>query len=64
MERIKAMKRLELSLVALLAGVPPAAFAQDVALDEIVVSANRAPTERNRSGASVTVLTEADRGAV
>jgi len=63
MERIKAMKRLELSLVALLAGVPPAAFAQDVALDEIVVSANRAPTERNRSGASVTVLTEADRGA-
>lgn len=52
------MKRLGISVIALSAALP--ALAQDIALDEIVVSANREATTLGRTGASVTVITRED----
>lgn len=52
------MKRLSISTIALLAALP--ATAQDIALDEIIVSANREETTAGRTGASVVVLTAED----
>lgn len=52
------MKRLGISLLALIAAGPLAA--QDFALDEIVITANRETTEASRTGASFNVVTEAD----
>jgi vitamin B12 transporter len=55
-----AMKRLQVSLLALLACAPNAGIAQDIILDEIVVTANRTETEAGRTGVSVAVVTEDD----
>lgn len=52
------MKRLSISLAALLAASPALGQTTDVELDEIVVTANRTETEASRTGASVTVVTE------
>lgn len=52
------MKRLGISAIALWTALPVAA--QDIALDEIVVSANREATTAGRTGASVTVVTKAE----
>lgn len=52
------MKRLGISVIALCAAMP--ALAQDIALDEIVVSANKAQNERARTGVSVSVVTAED----
>lgn len=49
------MKRLCISTLALIAALP--ATAQDIALDEIIVSANREATKAAQTGASVTVVT-------
>lgn len=54
------MKRLRFSLIALAAALPAPSLAQDIALDEIVVTANRVPGDSRRSGVSVSVVTEAD----
>ena len=56
------MKRLHVSLIAVVAAWPAAALAQDIVLDEIVVTANRTETERDRTGVSATVITGADLG--
>lgn len=61
MERHKAMKRLSISLLALVAAWP--ALAQDIALDEIVVTANRTETTRGRTGVSASVIDPSDLGA-
>lgn len=50
------MKRLSISLVALLATTPAFAQSGDVELDEIVVTANRNPSEMSRTGVSVTAV--------
>lgn len=51
------MPRLQISLIALLAALPLSALAQGVTdLADIVVSANRAPSELARTGVSVTSL--------
>lgn len=63
MERHNAMKRLHISLLALAAAWPSGALAQDIALDEIVVTANRTETARSRTGISASVIDSADRGA-
>lgn len=52
------MKRITVSLIALLAAMP--AQAQDIELAEIVISALRTASERIRTGVSVTVVDEAD----
>ena len=57
------MKRLDISLLALLAALPQAAWSQDIVLDEIVVTANRTTTERSRTGVSASVIAKADLGA-
>ncbi|RAZ87871.1 TonB-dependent receptor plug domain-containing protein [Cereibacter johrii] len=54
------MKKTAVSLVALLAAGPLPLQAQDIALDEIVVSANLDETEASRSGATVEVVTGED----
>lgn len=56
------MKRLGISAIALWAAMPAAAqeTTQDIALDEIVISANREATTLGRTGASVTVVTRED----
>lgn len=53
------MKRLSFSLLALLAATPATAQTTEVALDEIVVSANRTALAANRTGSSVTVIDSA-----
>lgn len=63
------MKRLHVSLIALAAALPAPVLAQSAsgdafALDEIVVTANRVETDRNRTGASVSVINSEDLGAV
>lgn len=57
------MKRLQISVLALVAALPAAAFAQDIVLDEIVVTANRTETSRSRTGVSASVIASADLGA-
>lgn len=54
------MRRLTVSLIALLATGVVAAQAQDIALDEIVVSANLEPTTQAKVGATVIVVNQAD----
>ncbi|MFN3723420.1 MAG: TonB-dependent receptor plug domain-containing protein [Paracoccaceae bacterium] len=56
------MKRLHISIFALAAALPTqgAAQADDFALDEIVVSANRTATDRSRTGTSVSVISGSD----
>ena len=54
------MKRLSLSVIALAAAMPCMAIAQDIALDEIVISANRVAGEKSKTGVSVAVVSEAD----
>lgn len=54
------MKRLSISLIALLAAGPSLAQTTDIELDEIVVTANRESTRIGESGASVTVVTAKD----
>ncbi len=54
------MRRLSLSLCALCAALPSFALAQDIVLDEIVVTTNREQTTAGRTGASVTVITAQD----
>lgn len=50
------MKRLSISLIALLAAGPSLAQTTDIELDEIVVTANRTALALNRTGSSVTVI--------
>jgi vitamin B12 transporter len=50
------VKTIGISFIALVAAWP--AFAQDIALDDIVVSANFEDTDAGRTGASVIVVTE------
>lgn len=50
------MKRLGISIISLVAAFP--ALAQDIALDEIVFSANLVPQALSRTGVSVTVIGE------
>jgi vitamin B12 transporter len=59
---LQAMNRLQISLIALLAILPAQAMAQTTVtdLDDIVVTANRAPSELSRTGVSVTALSETD----
>ncbi|MFZ1469851.1 MAG: TonB-dependent receptor plug domain-containing protein, partial [Paracoccaceae bacterium] len=52
------MKRLAVSLIAILAALP--AQAQDIELSEIVISALRTAVERIRTGVSVSVVDQAD----
>ncbi len=54
------MKRLNISLIALAAVLGAPAIAQDIVLDEIVISANRTKTEAKRAGVSVSVVAKAD----
>lgn len=54
------MKSLSISLIALLAASPVLAQTADVELDEIVVTANRNPSELSRTGVSVTAVSEED----
>ncbi|WP_101340034.1 TonB-dependent receptor plug domain-containing protein [Cereibacter azotoformans] len=54
------MKKTAVSLLALLAAGPQPLLAQDIALDEIVVSANLGETEAGRTGATVEVVTTED----
>ena len=51
------MKRLNISLIALCAALAAPASAQDIELDEIVISAVKAAIERIRTGVSVSVIT-------
>ena len=51
------MKRLNISLIALVSALGLPAVAQDIALDEIVVTAVKTAIERIRSGVSVSVVT-------
>lgn len=51
------MKRLNISLIALCAALAAPAGAQDIELDEIVISAVKAAIERIRTGVSVSVIT-------
>jgi vitamin B12 transporter len=55
-----AMKRLNISLIALVAALPAAALAQDIELDEIVITANKTETAAARAGVSVTVVAPAE----
>ena len=50
------MKRLSISLIALLAASPVLAQTDDIALDEIVVTANRTALAADRTGSSVQVV--------
>lgn len=52
------MKRLSISLIALLAAAPSFAQSTDVELDEIVVTANRTAVDAKRTGVSVAVVEE------
>lgn len=52
------MKRLQVSFVALLSAMP--AFAQEIVLDDIVVTANRTGTEQQRTGVSISVVSDED----
>jgi vitamin B12 transporter len=54
------MKRLNVSIVALVSALAVPAQAQEIELDEIVVTANRTETARNRTGVSVSVVAKAD----
>lgn len=55
------MTRLRISLIALLAILPAQGMAQTVTdLDDIVVTANRAPSQLARTGVSVAALSEQD----
>jgi len=54
------MKGLNISLIALISALAVPAHAEDIALDEIVITANRTETERSRSGVSVSVVAKAD----
>ena len=54
------MKSLSISLIALLSTAPALAQSDDVALDEIVVTANREETKTSETGASVKVVTTQD----
>lgn len=54
------MKRLSISVLALVALLPAMAQAQDTLLDEIVVTANRIASALNKIGVSVSVVSEAD----
>ena len=55
------MKRLHLSILALAAALPVPALAQTTtALDEIIITANRTATDRNRTGTSVSVVSSED----
>lgn len=51
------MKRLNISLIALVSALGVPAVAQDIELDEIVVTAVKTAIERIRSGVSVSVVT-------
>jgi len=57
------MKKLHISILALAAALPSIATAQDIMLDEIVVTANRTETRRSRTGVSASVIAKADLGA-
>ncbi len=59
---LNAMNRLQTSLITLLALLPAQAMAQTTVtdLDDIVVTANRAPSQLARTGVSVAALSEAD----
>lgn len=52
------MKRLSFSLIALIAAQP--LFAQEIVLDEIVVTPNRTATAQQKTGVSVSVVSEDD----
>ena len=52
------MKRLSISVIALIAAQP--LFAQDIVLDEIVVTPNRVATAQGKTGVSVSVVADAD----
>jgi vitamin B12 transporter len=54
------MKRLGISVIALVSALAIPAKAQEIELEEIVVSANRTETERSRTGVSVSVVATAD----
>lgn len=54
------MKSLNVSLIALLVALPAIAGAEDILLDEIIISANQTETEAARVGASVTTLSDAE----
>ena len=56
----KAVKRLSVSLIALLAALPATAQQTDITLDEIVVTANRTETEASRTGASFSKLDQTE----
>lgn len=53
------MKRLHISLLALTAALPQATLAQDIALDEIVVTATFEDAPASRIGSTVTLVDEA-----
>ncbi len=57
------MKRLKISAIAMLAAMPSGSMAQDFALDEITVTANRTATARNRTGVSASVISRVDQAA-
>lgn len=54
------MKRLSISVIALVSALAIPAKAQEIELEEIVVSANRTETEAARTGVSVSVVAKAD----
>ncbi|CAM8659154.1 BtuB Outer membrane cobalamin receptor protein [Paracoccaceae bacterium] len=54
------MKRLNVSIVALVSALAVPAQAQDFELDEIVVTANRTATKASRTGVSVSVVAKAE----
>jgi vitamin B12 transporter len=56
------VKTLHVSLLALASAVPFSVLAQDIVLDEIIVTANRTETDRSRTGTSVSVVEPADQG--
>lgn len=57
------MKRLAVSLFAVVAAMPAQAHAQDIELAEIVISALRTAADRLRTGVSISVVDEADLAA-
>jgi hypothetical protein len=63
LDRNNALKSLDISISALAAVLPSIATAQDIMLDEIVVTANRTETRRSHTSVSASVIAKADLGA-
>lgn len=54
------MKRLNISCIALVSALGAPAGAEDIALDEIVITANQTETEKSKAGASVSTVSAVD----